>query len=291
MISAVVSHPSHPAINVNPWLSQLVRIESMTSEIPDVTTYELGFVDPTVGAGYRFLPGQFNMLYLPGVGEVAISISADPLSSGQWAHTIRVAGTVTQSLARLSPGDTLGLRGPYGNPWPVAECRGRDVILVAGGIGLAPLRPVIYEFLANRQHYRNVTILLGARTPEGLLYPGQYSAWKAGGIDLQTTVDRASSDWCGNVGVVTQLLDRMTLPAPHETVLLVCGPEVMMNFTVKSAHRRGVPLEQIWLSSERNMQCAVGLCGHCQLGPTFVCKDGPVFRFDQIAPFLKVEGL
>lgn len=281
----------HPAISDNPWLSQPVRIDSIRAEIPAVSTYELSFVDAAVGAAYRFLPGQFNMLYLPGVGEVAISISADPLSREHWAHTIRVAGTVTQSLARLKPGDVLGLRGPYGNPWPLADCRGRDILVVAGGIGLAPLRPVIYEIVANRQNYRRVTLLLGARSPEGLLYPDQYTAWKAAGIEVQTTVDRATAEWTGNVGVVTQLLDRMALPVPRETVLLVCGPEVMMHFTVKSAQRRGVPVEQIWLSSERNMQCAVGLCGHCQLGPTFVCKDGPVFRYDHIAPFLKVEDL
>ncbi len=280
-----------PAVPGNPWLAHTVRIDKVVPEIPDVATYELSFVDPAVAAKYQFIPGQFNMLYLPGVGEIAISISADPRSRGPWAHTIRVAGTVTQTLARLEPGATLGLRGPYGNPWPIESCRGRDVILVAGGIGLAPLRPVIYEILANRPQYRNVTLLLGARTPEGLLYPGEYAAWRTGGIDLQTTVDRATPGWSGNVGVVPQLLDRMLLPSPSGTALLVCGPEVMMNFTVKSARRRGISVKNTWLSSERNMQCAVGLCGHCQLGPTFVCKDGPVFRFDYIEPFLKVEDL
>ena len=289
-LSPLVTHDT-AAVDVNPWLTQTVCIESITAEIPEVATYELAFVDSQVAARYRFLPGQFNMLYLPGVGEVAISLSANPQSREGWAHTIRVAGTVTQSLSRLQPGATLGLRGPYGNPWPMAECLGKDVILVAGGIGLAPLRPVIFELLANRAQYGNLTLLLGARTPEGLLYPREYADWQAGGFDLQTTVDRASATWTGNVGVVTSLLDRLTLPRPHKTVLLTCGPEVMMHFTVNSARKRGVPEEQVWLSSERNMQCAVGLCGHCQLGPTFVCKDGPVFRHDHIAPFLKVEGL
>ena len=289
-LSPAVAH-AHSAVSVNPWLCHTVRIDSITPEIPDVATYELSFVDPEVTERYRFLPGQFNMLYLPGVGEVAISISADPQSRQTWAHTIRVAGTVTQSLARLPAGATLGLRGPYGRPWPVAECAGKDVILVAGGIGLAPLRPVIYELLANRSLYGNVTLLLGARTPEGLLYPRQYPEWQASGFDLQVTVDRALPDWSDNVGVVTLLLDRLALPHPENTVLLMCGPEVMMHFTMKSAVKRGIPWQQIWLSSERNMQCAVGLCGHCQLGPTFVCKDGPVFRYDQMAPFLNVEGL
>lgn len=170
------------AVVDNPWLAQTVRIESVTAEIPDVATYELAFVDPQLAARYCFLPGQFNMLYLPGVGEVAISISANPQSRLRWAHTIRVAGTVTQSLSRLQSGATLGLRGPYGNPWPMAECHGNDVILVAGGIGLAPLRPVIYELLANRALYGNLTLLLGARTPEGLLYPREYADWPPASI-------------------------------------------------------------------------------------------------------------
>lgn len=288
--SHIISSPP-PAVADNPWLPHTVRIEKVVAEIPDVSTYDLSFVDSTAAEKYRFLPGQFNMLYLPGVGEIAISISADPRSRDQWAHTIRVAGTVTQALARLKPGATLGLRGPYGNPWPMEKCQGRDLILVAGGIGMAPLRPVVYEVLAHRSRYRNVSVLLGARTPEGLLYPAEYGEWQAGGIDLQTTVDRAAPGWSGNVGVVPLLLDRMSLPSPAETVLFMCGPEVMMNFTVKSARRRGLTVDNIWLSSERNMQCAVGLCGHCQLGPTFVCKDGPVFRFDQIEPFMKVEDL
>lgn len=283
--------PQPAAVDVNPWLSQTVRIDAITAEIPDVATYDLTFVDPDIATRYRFLPGQFNMLYLPGVGEVAISISADPRTRDRWAHTIRVAGNVTQALSKLQPGATLGLRGPYGNPWPMAECRGRDVILVAGGIGLAPLRPVIYELIANRSLYGSITLLLGARTPDGLLYPSQYADWQANGFDLHTTVDRASMEWTGNVGVVTTLLDRLPLPRPDNTVLFVCGPEVMMHFTVKSALKRTLVEQQIWLSSERNMQCAVGLCGHCQLGTTFVCKDGPVFRHDQIAPYLKVEGL
>lgn len=291
MNSSPLMDQAHLAVQANPWLCRPVRIASIVQEIPDVATYELAFVDPEVTACYKFQPGQFNMLYLPGVGEVAISISADPRSRESWAHTIRVAGAVTQSLSRLQPGATLGLRGAYGRPWPLTECAGKNVILVAGGIGLAPLRPVIYELLANRSCFGELTLLAGARTPAGLLYTREYSAWKAGGFDVQVTVDRALPDWSDNVGVVTLLLDRLRLPQPDKTVLLMCGPEVMMHFTMKCAMKRGIPLHQIWLSSERNMQCAVGLCGHCQLGPAFVCKNGPVFRYDEMAPFLKVEGL
>ena len=175
--------------------------------------------------------------------------------------------------------------------WPIDQCVGRDVILVAGGIGLAPLRPAIYQIIDHRADFGHVTVIHGSRTPGGLLYVREYDQWRAGGLDVETTVDRASPDWHGNVGVATLLLDRMPLPRPDQTTVLVCGPEVMMHFASKSALGRGIPANAMWLSSERNMQCAVGLCGHCQLGPAFVCKDGPVFRYDRLAPFLQVEGL
>jgi NAD(P)H-flavin reductase len=275
----------------NPWLTHTVRIVEITAEIPCVSTYHFEFADKQQAARYRFKPGQFNMIYLPGAGESAISLSAHPGSRDRWSHTIRVAGNVTQSLARLGTGETLGLRGPYGASWPIEQCLGHDVILVAGGIGLAPLRPVIYHIIDHRTDYDHVTLLHGARTPEGLLYAREYDDWRASGIDVQTTVDRASAGWNGNVGVATLLLDRLLLPRPEQTTGLVCGPEVMMYFAAKSALHRGIATKHLWLSSERNMQCAVGLCGHCQLGPTFVCKDGPVFRYDRIEPFLSIEGL
>jgi NAD(P)H-flavin reductase len=275
----------------NPWLAQTVRIGRITPEIPGVFTYDLEFTDPALNANYQFRPGQFNMLYLPGVGESAISLSAHPQSRGRWAHTIRVAGNVTQTLANLGEGGTLGLRGPFGSCWPIDSYRGWDVVFVAGGIGLPPLRPAIYEVLDHRSEYGRVSLVYGAKSPETLMYPREYSTWQAGGIDIQTTVDRASLDWTGNVGTVTVVLDRIKLARPTQTVLLTCGPDVMMHFTARSGLKLGLTPEQIWLSSERNMQCAVGLCGHCQLGPEFVCKDGPVFRYDRLAPFFRVEGL
>lgn len=289
----VVSKVQHDksSIVANPWLSHAVRIESVQQEIPGVATYDLSFLDPVVGQQYQFSPGQFNMLYLPGVGEVAISISADPAATRQWAHTIRVAGGVTQTLARMQPGETLGLRGPYGAAWPVNRCVGKDVVVVAGGIGLAPLRPAIYRILQNRSLFGQLTLLIGSRTPEGFLYANEYNSWSAGGFDVQVTVDHATEGWAGSVGVVTLLLDRLKLPRPDATMMLTCGPEVMMHYAAKSAQHRGLMPEQVWLSTERNMQCAVGLCGHCQLGPKFICKDGPVFRLDEIAPYLQVEGL
>ena len=280
-----------PAVTGNPWLAHTVRIDKVVPEIPDVATYDLSFVDPTVAAKYQFIPGQFNMLYLPGVGEIAISISADPRSRGTWAHTIRVAGTVTQTLARLGPGATLGLRGPYGNPWPIESCRGRDVILVAGGIGLAPLRPAVEYLLEHRAAFGRLTLIYGARSPDTLLYRRQYSDWIARGMQVQVTVDRATPHWTGNIGVVPLLFDRLRPLVPGNSVVFSCGPEVMMRYAMRSAFQRGLKGEQVFLSLERNMQCAVGLCGHCQLGPAFICRDGPVFRYDRIAPFLSIEAL
>lgn len=279
-----------PLAAANPWQAQTVEIRDVRPEIDGVATYDLAFRDDEFRAAYRFAPGQFNMLYLPGAGEIAISISDDPRNTESCAHTIRVAGNVTRTLAAMKAGDTLGLRGPFGTSWPLAECIGRDVVLVSGGIGLAPLRPAIHAMLQDRRKFGRLNLLYGARSPKTLLYEGEYDDWTHRGMKVQTTVDRSEPNWTGNVGVVTLLLERLQAD-PHNTVLLCCGPEVMMKFTVMGALRRGLAPEQIWISTERNMQCAVGLCGHCQLGPAFICKDGPVFRYDRIAPFMDVEGL
>ncbi len=279
------------AIAENPWLTQTVEIDSITPEVPGVATYHLRFRDATQHAEYRYQAGQFNMLYLPGVGEIPISLSAGLDRQGTWDHTIRVAGNATRKLAGLGRGGSLGLRGPYGSSWPLDACAGADILLVAGGIGLAPLRPAVYHLLAARKRFGRRTLLYGGRTPGTLLYGREYDAWSGDGLDVQTTVDRSEPGWLGNVGVVPLLLDRLRPLSPGNSVLFLCGPEVMMRYTVRSALGRGLRKDQIWVSLERNMQCAVGLCGHCQLGPAFVCKDGPIFRYDRIEPFLDVEAL
>jgi NAD(P)H-flavin reductase len=286
MIASGLSLPA-----ANPWLSHAVMIRSIEPEVGGVATYHLEFHDDRVAAGYQVLPGQFNMLYLPGIGEIPISVSGEDATRKTWAHTIRVAGNVTRALAELGTGACLGLRGPYGSSWPVNDCAGRDVVLVAGGIGLAPLRPAIRYLLNARQRYGRLTLLYGARTPDTLLYQSEFDAWTDQGLHVVTTVDRSTPGWLGNVGVVTLLLDRLRPLVAEQSAMLVCGPDVMMRYVVRSALARGIGSRQIWLSLERNMQCAVGLCGHCQLGPEFVCKDGPVFRHDVIAPYLGVEAL
>lgn len=274
----------------SPWLSWNATITSVTPESPGVATYDLRIDDPDVAQKYRFRPGQFNMLYLPGVGEAAISVSGDPAEPQLLAHTIRAAGNVTHALAALGEGGQIGLRGPFGSHWPVEECPGNDIILVAGGIGMAPLRPVVCWLLSNRERYGQITLLMGARTPDGLLYPDEWSDWQQH-MDVQQTVDRAPEDWRGNVGVVTSLLERLPISRPEQTSLMTCGPEVMMWYTIRSALARGLQSSAVWLSLERHMNCAVGFCGHCQLGPEFVCKDGPVVPYDRVAPFLKVKAL
>lgn len=282
---------AEPGIAGNPWLSQPVLIEEISPEIPGVATYRLRFRDGQAHSRYSFRPGQFNMLYLPGIGEVAISLSGGPTTTQTLDHTVRVAGNVTKRLARMKPGESLGLRGPYGSSWPIEECAGADFLLVAGGIGLAPLRPAITALLRGDRVAGSTTLLFGTRTPDGLLYSRDYDQWSAEGVHMHISVDRASLDWTGNVGAVPLLVDRLEHWSANNTVLFTCGPEVMMRYTVRSALARGLSKERIWISLERNMQCAVGLCGHCQLGPAFVCKDGPIFRYDQIEPFLNVEML
>jgi NAD(P)H-flavin reductase len=286
-----VTTPGTCAIAENPWLAQSVRIVDITPEVPGVATYHLRFEDAQLGARYRFEPGQFNMLYLPGAGEIAISLSDSNSKDRTLAHTIRIAGNVTRTLANRGVGGLLALRGPYGSSWPLEQFVGADVIFVAGGIGLAPLRPALLACLREPKRRGRVVALYGARTPDTLLYVREYDGWSARGLQMQTSVDRATSHWSGDVGVVSLLLDRLRPFSPANSVLLLCGPEVMMRYSVRSALERGMRKDQIWVSLERNMQCAVGLCGHCQLGPAFVCKDGPIFRYDQIEPFLDVRGL
>lgn len=273
------------------WTPHAVAIRAIRPEVGGVATYELGFADRAAAEAYRFAPGQFNMLYLPGAGEVPISLSADPASRDTWAHTIRVAGNVTRRLAAMQPGDTLGLRGPYGSCWPLEEAVGADVLLVAGGIGLAPLRPAILALLAERERYGRLMLLYGARSPDTLLYAHEYDEWSRRGLLVHTTVDRSAAGWLGNVGVVSLLVERVRPLDPARTVVFSCGPEIMMRYSVAAAEVRGIAASRVWVSLERNMQCAVRMCGHCQLGPAFVCREGPVFRYDQMEPYLDVPQL
>jgi len=248
-------------------------------------TFSLALEPPS--ASWSFRPGQFNMLYAFGRGESAISISGDPGDSNRIIHTIRRVGAVTRALGELKPGDMVGVRGPFGTSWPVEEARGRDLVLVAGGIGLAPLRPAALAALAQREQFGRVVLLLGARTPSDILFSGQLDEWRER-MEVIVTVDQALLEWKGHVGVVTTRIGPARLD-PARTVALICGPEIMMRFTVAELRQLGIPGERIFVSMERNMKCAIGFCGHCQYGPEFICKDGPVFRHDRVARWFNLR--
>ena len=263
-----------------------VRVSRVRRETADVATLEL-----TPPSGFAFIAGQFNMLYMFGLGEVAISLSGDPTEESRIVHTVRAVGAVSSAITRLRREQVIGVRGPYGSYWPVAESEGSDIIIVAGGLGLAPLRPVIYCVLAHRERYGRVVVLYGARGPADILYRRELEAWRRRlDVDIAVTVDHATADWHGNVGVVPAMIRRAPVDPDH-AVAMVCGPEIMMRFTVDALRQGGMTEDRIFVSMERNMKCAIGLCGHCQFGPAFVCREGPVFRFDRIAPFFDTREI
>jgi NAD(P)H-flavin reductase len=263
-------------------------VEDIQSEAYGISTFSMVFTDPAQASTYRFLPGQFNMIYLPGFGEVAISISSNPGAPQVVGHTIRYAGSVTRAIGRLKVGDTVGVRGPYGSAWPLEKALGKSLVIVAGGIGLAPLRPALFSILHRREDFGRVVLLYGGRTPADLLYTAEFARWQAGGIELHSTVDLADEKWSGQVGVVPTLFYRIRVD-PKQTLVMTCGPEIMMRFVIYEALARRIPKECIFLSMERNMKCAIGFCGHCQFGPTFICKEGPVLNFAAIEPFFGKE--
>ena len=272
--------------SVDPLLPRPYRVRDVRAETIDTFTMELrpddGYPDVS------FAPGQFNMLYAFGVGETAISISGDPGRSGVVVHTTREVGAVTRALGRLRPGDVVGVRGPFGRGWPLDEAAGRDVVIVAGGIGLAPLRSLVYALLAKRERYGRIALAYGARSPADVLFTGELEEWRSRGwIDVAITVDRASESWRGRVGVVTTLLRQLAFD-PTETTAAICGPEIMMRYVAGELIARDVAASDIHVALERNMKCAVGLCGRCQLGPVFVCRDGPVFPYEQAQHWLGI---
>ena len=268
----------------NSMLSRPFQIQRVKHETEDTFTIELKPVADL--EEFAFQPGQFNMIYVYGVGEIPISISGDPANSRMLVHTTRAIGTVTKAMDKMRRGDILGIRGPYGKPWPLDKANGLDVVFIAGGIGLAPLRPALYEVVAHRDQYGKVVLLYGTRSPLDVLFRQELENWRARfDLEIYVTVDRAMSGWRGNVGVVTNLISRAPFD-PRNTIAFVCGPEIMMRFTAMELHKRGVENEHIFVSLERNMKCAIGLCGHCQFGSVFVCKDGPVFQYSKIKDML-----
>ncbi|HTX09188.1 MAG TPA: FAD/NAD(P)-binding protein [Solirubrobacteraceae bacterium] len=270
-----------------PMLPEPFAVVNSRQETVDTWTLEL---EARSGRPFPFAPGQFTMLSAAGCGEVPISISGDPDRPGRLVHTVRAVGLATAAICTAEPGRTLGVRGPFGEPWPVEPAEGADVVIAAGGIGLAPLRPAILRLLARREHYGRLVLLYGARSPDQLLYPDELDAWQSRGLEVWVTVDSAGPEWLGHVGVVTRLARRARLDGVG-WVAMSCGPEVMMRFTVAALRAAGVGEDRIFASMERNMQCGIGHCGHCQLGPSLVCRDGPVYRWSELEPWLTIREL
>jgi NAD(P)H-flavin reductase len=264
------------------------RLARKRRETAGTWTLEL---EPVGEAIEPIRPGQFTMLYRFGVGEVPISASGDLAREETLVHTIRAAGEVTRGICAAPVGDVLGVRGPFGNTWPLEAAQGRDVVVVAGGIGLPPLRPVIYHVLAHREQYRSLVLLYGGRSPGELVFREEVERWRSRlDVTVEVTVDTARHDWRGRVGVVTTLIPRAPFD-PQNAVALIVGPEIMMRFAGRALLERDLPAERIWISMERTMRCGVGLCGHCQLGTTLICRDGPVYRWDELASLLEVPEL
>jgi len=273
----------------HPMVPEPVRILRVRKETQDTFTIE---TEPVKGKHeLAFRPGQFDLLYAFGVGEAPISISGDPANTGVRVHTIRGVGSVTRTFQNLKKGDVIGLRGPYGSSWPVEKAEGNDVVVIAGGVGLAPVRPVIYHLLAHREKFGNVFILYGARNPDELLFKKELLKWRGRfDLDVKVTVDTAQRGWMGNVGVVPQLIQKAKFD-PESSIAMICGPEVMMRFTVKELLGEGIDDQNIFITMERNMRCAVGFCGHCQFGPQFICKDGPVFPYAQVRSIFNLREI
>jgi anaerobic sulfite reductase subunit B len=263
------------------------RVRTSLRETADTWTLELAALDEAVVAR----PGQFTMLHAFGVGEVPISTSGSPSEDGTLVHTIRAVGAVTRALVAHEPGEVLGVRGPFGTTWPLEEAAGGDLVVVAGGIGLAPLRPAVLHALAHRADYRSVCVLMGARSPAELLYADVLQDWRARfDLEVLVAVDTALAGWHGRVGFVAGLVPGAPFD-PDRATALVCGPELMMTTSARALLDRGVPRERIHVSLERNMQCGVGHCGHCQLGPMLICRDGPVFRLGEVERLMEVPEL
>jgi len=278
-----------PRTAMEPMLPVPYRVASRATETRDSATLRLA---PAGQPLPPFQPGQFTMLAVPGIGEVAISVSGDPAAQdGLLTHTVRAVGAVSAALHGAPVGTPVGVRGPFGTTWDLPSAAGRDLLIVAGGVGLAPLRPVVLGALAGRRHYRDIRLVAGARTPADFLFASELTGWSArGDIDVELTIDQPAAGWGGQVGFVTEPLARLRLD-PARTTAFLCGPEPMMRFSAQALRRKGMSADDIRVSLERNMKCGIGLCGHCQLGPLLVCRDGPVVSYTLAGPLLTIREL
>lgn len=275
----------------NPYLPRTATIIERIDESATIFTLRLKFNDPAIQASYRFKPGQFNMLYLHGVGEIAISVVSDPEDNSSYDHTIRVVGRVTRGFAQLRAGDQIGVRGPYGNHWPYQTAVGKDILVITGGLGCAPVVAAINYFFQRRNQFGKIFIVQGVKHSDDLIYKDRFASWaKQANTQVLISADVTTKDWPWYKGTTVDLLPKLSDFNAKNTIALMCGPEIMMYYSVKALFDRGMSESSIYLSIERSMQCGIGHCGHCQLGPYFVCKDGPIFSYAQLKPWLMREG-
>ena len=291
MTSLLTDTRPNPVCGIDTWVPVAAEILEITQENFNTLTFKMRFVEEIHRKNYRFQSGQFNMLYVPGVGEAAISISSDPEETETIDHTIRVVGSVTRAIQRLGVGGIVGIRGPFGRGWPIDAVKGQDIVIVAGGIGLAPMRPAIYELLRKRDQFGRVMLLYGCRSPDDRVFAEELEQWTEDeSIQVLVTVDNATGGWVGPVGVVTNLLQRVRVNAA-KTVVMVCGPPILNRVAAWQFLQLHVPPNRVYVSLERNMNCGFGRCGHCQYGRKFVCTDGPVFAFSDVAEIFGREEI
>lgn len=266
------------------------KIIERTQESADIFTLKLQFCDKQIHEQYRFSPGQFNMLYLFGVGEVAISIVSDPDDSSLYAHTIRNVGRVTHGLSLLKVGDHVGIRGPFGQGWPLQKAKGKDILIITGGLGCAPSVSIIHYIVKRRKEFGRVIILQGVKHSSDFIFKSQYDEWrKLPDMQILLAADASAPNWPGHTGLITELIDQINID-PEKTICMMCGPEAMMRASVARLAKLNLSTNNIYSSLERNMECAVGHCGHCQFGGKFICKDGPVFCYSDIEYLLSQKG-
>jgi sulfhydrogenase subunit gamma (sulfur reductase) len=265
-----------------PHMATITNIEDLTSDIKSLT---IEFDDPRLKESWTFKPGQFVEISAFGHGEVPISISSSPTLKGQIELAIRNSGTVTAAFHKMKKGDKVGIRGPYGNWWPYKKAKGKNVTIVSGGIGLAAVSNILRYMIDNRSNYKKIQLLYGAVVPSALVFIDKYEKWSQGGVDVHITVDRRVGDWTGNVGIVTWLFNNQAAPElekvkiPKDATMIVCGPPVMIHFCCLDLTKAGFKPENIYLSLEGHMKCGIGKCGHCNIGPKYVCRDGPIFTY------------
>jgi NAD(P)H-flavin reductase len=275
-----MTHQTASRLDRNAYEFNQARIVRITPQTPDTNLYTFEYVDPQRQRQFTFTPGQFMLLSVFGHGEAPFGICSSPNNKDSFELCIRSVGKLTNVLQNLRQGSVVGLRGPFGHGWPMEKVKGKNIVIIGGGIGLVPLRPAILEIMENRDDYGKLQIMYGARCPEELLFKDELYIWdNRRDIEYVATVDRDDEHcWAGNIGVVTVLFDRITI-SPKDTYAFVCGPPIMYKFVMRELEKIGLPDNRIFISLERRMKCGVGHCSHCLVGSKFVCQDGPVFSY------------